>query len=615
MCGIAGVFSRTQYNISERFDIKSAVQSIEHRGPDQKGFLELDSCVLGMCRLAILDFKKGSQPLFSEDKQISLIFNGEIYNFRELRNELMSKGYRFFSNSDSEILIPLYIEFGIHFVTKLQGMFAIAIYDRKEKIGVLARDRLGKKPIWYKEENSQLLFASEVKGLLKLGINTNIAIGNIPEYLQYGYVNAPKSSYEGVKQLQPGHVLTFHSDKTLIQRYWEINQANQILDLERNPIASLRDLIIDAVSSRLVSDRPIGAFLSGGIDSSLITAIMSNQIGKRVNTYSIGFEDKRFNESIYAKAIANYLGTNHHELVIKPDPALVVNLLSKIVDIPFADSSIIPTYILSEFARNDVVVALGGDGGDEVFGGYLRYEAAIKLQRINFLLALVPGRALSKLIKRNPRIEKFLRSANFSKLSTRYQEMQSLITRTELGKIVSAELQSEIDNSDIDLIWRSISSQSTLAKLQQFDIATYLPGDLLFKADMATMANGLELRSPLLDYRVVEAGVSLPDKLKIHNGVNKIALRRILAEFIPIELFERPKQGFGIPRASWIRNELRSVVEETLGSHEFRNRGFFDSKEMMRVLKTHLEGKDLDRIIWPVFVFELWARNWIDPRN
>jgi asparagine synthase (glutamine-hydrolysing) len=376
--------------------------------------------------------------------------------------------------------------------------------------------------------------------------------------------------------------------------------------------AEVKSLVTNAVSLRLISERPVGAFLSGGIDSSLVTALMSRELGADTHTYSIGFSDPKFDESGYAREIAKYLGVKHHEKIVLPDPALILNEISRILDQPFADSSIVPTYLLAKFARNEVVVALGGDGGDEVFGGYTRYRVARLLEKLNFLLLLSPSPILRKLPIDSRRVEKLLRHLNYQEFRHRYFGFQSLIQSSEIGEIIREDVEETLFNLELIGLWDSIDSKNQLRKLQQFDLQTYLPGDLMYKADMATMANSLELRSPLLDYRVVEYGLTLPDEFKLKSGVSKRILRDVLYEFIPRELVDRPKMGFGIPQGDWLRKELALLVKETLLSNSAFIRNHLDMARVDNVIQKHQKGFNFDRVIWPILMLELWAKNWIN---
>jgi len=370
-------------------------------------------------------------------------------------------------------------------------------------------------------------------------------------------------------------------------------------------------LITDAVRLRLVSERPIGAFLSGGIDSSLVTALMSRELGADTHSYSIGFVDPSFDESRFARNVANHIGVKHHEKIVLPDPALILNEIAGVLDQPFADSSIVPTYLLSKFARNEVVVALGGDGGDEVFGGYTRYRVARLFNRLNFLLLLSPTPILKRLSLNNRRVEKLLRHTKFQSFKNRYFGFQSLIQSYEIDDYLKAEVDETIFNLELTGLWDAIGAQSQLQKMQKFDLRSYLPGDLMYKADMATMANSLELRSPLLDYRVVEFGLSLPDNFKLKSGVSKRILRDLLYELVPQKLVDRPKMGFGIPQADWLRNELSELVTKTLFAQDASIRSWIDMNRLSEVVVEHNHGVNQDRVIWPVLMLELWAKNWL----
>lgn len=613
MCGVAGIFDfQSRSNSTNYRLVNSAIGKIQHRGPDEQGFYNHPNCNLGMCRLAIIDIKGGQQPSWDSHRKIVSVFNGEIYNFKELRELLIGRGYQLTSQSDSEVIPHLYREFGDDFPKYLNGMFAIALWDEKRNRGMLVRDRFGKKPLWYQSAGGKTSFASELKGLIEMTGKLDFDSRRLPEYLQFGYINAPRSIYKGVQQLNPGTSLIFEKGGVSEFKYWEFPVG---LRIDLNYIdakAEVKSLITDAVRLRLISERPVGAFLSGGIDSSLVTALMSRELGADTHTFSIGFNNPKFDESRYARDVANYLGVKHHEKIVLPDPALIVNEISRILDQPFADSSIIPTYLLARFARSDVVVALGGDGGDEVFGGYTRYRMARLLNKLNFLLLLSPSSILTKLPINSRRVEKLLRHLNYQEFRNRYFGFQSLIQSSEIDEFIKEDVEETIYNLELIGLWNSIDSKSQLRKLQQFDLQTYLPGDLMYKADMATMANGLELRSPLMDFRVVEIGLKLPDDFKIKSGTSKRILRDILFEFVPRELVDRQKMGFGIPQADWLRNELAVLVNENLLSESAFIRRFFNMNSVKQAIQKHQRGLNTDRIIWPILILELWAKNWID---
>lgn len=613
MCGIAGVFDfKPKSVLRNQHQVRSAIEKIKHRGPDDQGFYDAPNCSLGMCRLAIIDVKGGKQPSSDSTSRVKSVFNGEIYNFKDLRNLLKSRGYDLSGEGDSECIPYLYLEFGFDFPKLLQGMFAIGLWDDYKKLGLLVRDRLGKKPLWYKKEDSRITFASELKGLIQLNEKFDFEYKNLPEYLQFGYINAPKSIYKNVNQLKPGTTVFFEENQTEEMIYWDFpSDIRSSLDYEETK-REAKSLITDAVRLRLVAERPIGVFLSGGVDSSLVTALMTRELGANTHSYSIGFDNPKFDESPHARKVADFLGIKHHERIIHPDPGLILNEIATILDQPFADSSIVPSFVLSKFASQDLVVALGGDGGDEVFGGYNRYQVTRFLSRLNFLLLLTPAPIMRRLSLNNRKLEKFLRHSGFQEFRSRYFGFQSLIQNYELSEFIEHEAEASLINSDLIELWNSIEAKTQLQKLQKYDMKSYLPGDLMYKADMASMAHGLELRSPLLDYRVVEFGLTLPDKFKIHAGVKKRLLRDILTDFLPQEIINRPKMGFGIPQADWLRNELADLVHSTLFSKDSFIQGFLNMDHLSQVVKKHKNGKNLDRIIWPILMLELWASNWLN---
>jgi asparagine synthase (glutamine-hydrolysing) len=609
MCGISGIFCDGPV---VRELVEKSIEKISHRGPDESGFYHHQNCVLGMCRLSIIDVSSGQQPSYNQSQDIVSVFNGEIYNFRELRQNLVSRGHQISGLGDSALIPFLYQEYGETFPNKLQGMFAIALFDSKQKRLILVRDRLGKKPLWYSQQGSTLYFSSEVKGLLSLGLNRKLDEGVIPEFLSYGYVNAPRSAILNVKQLPPATLLLIKDGQSYLKQYWNPSDIPESSISFEDAKHETTRILRDAVKTRLVSERPVGAFLSGGIDSTIVTALMQKESESSVHTYSIGFSDSRFDESKFAKEVAKAIGTIHHERIVEADPHLIVETLSKVLDQPFADSSIIPTFLLSKFAREEVVVALSGDGGDEGFAGYERYMAGRLLDSLNPLLALNPLSLLPADRFTNPRFRKLIRHSRFQTLPARYSGFQSLFQLSDLEKILNPELLRRSYSDDFLDIWQSIPTQDRIRKMQEFDLRTYLPGDLMYKVDMASMANSLEVRSPFLDYRVVEFGLSLPAKYKIGGRENKHILREIARDFVSPKLIDRPKMGFGIPRASWLREDLKDLVQDVLLDEKSRSRGWYQFNNVKEILENHQRGLELDSLIWPMFMLELWAKTWID---
>ena len=609
MCGISGIISDRPVVLDL---VEKSIEKISHRGPDESGFFHNQNCVLGMCRLSIIDVSSGQQPSYNQERDVVSVFNGEIYNFRELRQNLISRGHQINGLGDSALIPFLYQEYGEAFPSKLQGMFAIALFDLKRKRLLLVRDRLGKKPLWYSQQGSTFYFSSEVKGLLSLGVNRKLDESVIPEFLSYGYINAPRSAILDVKQLPPATLLVIENGQPYLKQYWNPSDVREASISFEDAKHETTRLLRDAVKTRLVSERPIGAFLSGGIDSTIVTALMQEESESSVHTYSIGFSATKFDESRFAREVAKAIGTIHHERVVEADPHLIVETLSKVLDQPFADSSIIPTFLLSKFAREEVVVALSGDGGDEGFAGYERYRAGRLLDSINPLLAINPLRFFPADRFTNSRVRKLIKHSRFQSLSTRYSGFQSLFQLSDLNSILNPELLGKYNSSDYLNLWNSIPTQDRVRKMQEVDLKTYLPGDLMYKVDMASMANSLEVRSPFLDYRVIEFGLSLPAKYKIGRGENKHILREIARSFVPRNLIDRPKMGFGIPRAKWLRQELKDIVREILLDDRSRSRGWYQFDKVEEILENHQKGFELDSLIWPMFMLELWAKTWID---
>jgi asparagine synthase (glutamine-hydrolysing) len=614
MCGICGgVGPKTQ----SQETLKKQLLSIEHRGPDDSGMHIGPGFALGMCRLAIVEIQNGKQPTSDDFSDVHLVFNGEIYNYREIRNELQKKGVNFKSSGEAEVIIQSYLLYGPEFVSRLNGMFAIALYDGRTRTLLLIRDRFGKKPLWFSQMNDgSLLFASEVRAL-KIAIkNLTFRPETISEVMQLGYVKPSKSSFEEINAVPPASILTWNDGQIIQKKYWEarLEQKNKITYVDA--LENTKVLIKNAVSRRLISERPIGSFLSGGYDSTIVTALMSQLMDSKVQTYSIGFETKQFNEAPHARNIANYLETDHHEEIIRADPELILQKISVLLDQPFADSSIIPTYLVSKFASENLVVALTGDGGDEIFGGYDRYIGVPLLQNINPILPLLKrGMSAFKPIMRNyPHLQNrgHRQLKYMSSLSERYFSVQSLTETDLLRKLIRGGQHTNEIKLEFITQFESSKNLADLDKLIKSDLDFYLPCDILSKIDISSMSNGLELRSPLLDVELAEWVFSLPNDFKVKGFTSKRILKDIAHTMVPKELLDRPKMGFGIPRGEWIRSDLKEMVTDLLTDSTFKQRGWFNSIEVERVLKSHFDGQNLDNVIWPMLMLELWARNWLD---
>jgi asparagine synthase (glutamine-hydrolysing) len=613
MCGITGGVGPSA---PDRQLLAAQLKSIEHRGPDDSGTYFNDGVSLGMCRLAIVEIAAGKQPASDKTGKIQIVWNGEIYNYRELRAELEARGVHCRDSSESEVVINLYLEFGLKFINKLNGMFAIALYDLRDHSLHLIRDRMGKKPLWISQlGDGTLLFASEVRALMLARPDKTLRTEMISEVMQYGYINSPNSAFNEINQIPPASVLSWNNGKIITSKYWEADFETKVVIPYQEAVEVTKDLIEAAVARRLISERPIGSFLSGGYDSTVVTAYMSKLMREKVHTYSIGFHNKAFNEAHHAKEVAKFLGTNHHEEILSPNPTLVVEKISKILDQPFADSSIVPTYLLAKFARENLIVALGGDGGDEVFGGYDRYLAAPIMQKLNPFLGTI--RMGLKLLRRETlgdsrkinRVGSQLTSK--SSLADRYSSILSLTQPDELSRLINHDLISRKG----ELVFLEDFNSGNLSQFDRMirsDFTTYLPGDLLVKADIASMANSLELRSPMLDINVVEWGISLPRKYKIKGLETKHILKDVARSLVPANLIDRPKMGFGIPRAEWLRNEMKEILIDTLTDSTASQRGWFNSTEIRKVIDLHMGGVDRDNLLWPMLMLELWARTWLD---
>ena len=613
MCGITGGIGPSA---PSKQLLDAQLKSLQHRGPDDSGTYVNKGIGLGMGRLAIVEIASGKQPASDASEQINMVFNGEIYNYRELRYELEQNGVHCRTSSESEVIINLYLQYGLDFINKLNGMFAIAIHDVRDNSLHLIRDRMGKKPLWISQlNNGTLFFASEVRALMLARPDRTLRTGMVSEVMQYGYINSPYSAFNEIGQVPPGSLLTWRDGKTLTSRYWVPDFETKTSISYEEALQTTKEVIEESVSRRLISERPLGSFLSGGYDSTIVTAYMAKLMDEKVQTYSIGFHSAQFNEAHHARQVANFLGTNHHEEILNPDPAVVTEKIAHVLDQPFADSSIVPTYLLAKFARENLIVALGGDGGDEVFGGYDRYLATPLLQKLNPFLSLaragleLAGKQTIGKTRKINRVGSQL-SAKTS-LAARYSSILSLAQPNDLSALLNPGFLSAAGEN-------TFVSQFTSGHISPFDrmirsdLAAYLPGDLLVKVDMATMANSLELRSPMLDVNVVEWGLSLPRKYKIKGFETKHILKDVARSLVPANLIDRPKMGFGIPRAEWIRTGMKEMVIDTLTDATATQRGWFAPGEVKKVIDNHMTGEDRDNIIWPMLMLELWARTWID---
>ena len=613
MCGITGGIGPSAPN---KQLLDAQLTSLQHRGPDDSGTYVNNGIGLGMGRLAIVEIAAGKQPASDASEQINMVFNGEIYNYRELRHELEQSGIHCRTSSESEVMINLYLKLGLDFIGKLNGMFAIAIHDARDNSLHLIRDRMGKKPLWISQLNDgTLFFASEVRALMLARPDRTLRTDMVAEVMQYGYINAPHSAFNEIGQLPPASLLTWREGKTTTSTYWVPDFDTKVDISYEDALETTKKLIEESVARRLISERPLGSFLSGGYDSTIVTAYMAKLMSEKVQTYSIGFHSAQFNEAHHAKQVANFLGTNHHEEILNPDPALVAEKISQVLDQPFADSSIVPTYLLAKFARENLIVALGGDGGDEVFGGYDRYLATPVMQKLNPLLSLaraglnIAGKKSFGNTRKINRVGSQLSSKR--SLAARYSSILSLTQPHELLTLLNPNFQTKTAETAYINQFNQ-GGISSFDRMIRSDFDAYLPGDLLVKVDIATMANSLELRSPMLDVNVVEWGVSLPRKYKIKGFETKHILKDVARSLVPANLIDRPKMGFGIPRAEWLRTGMKEMVIDTLTDTTATQRGWLNPVEVKKVINLHMAGEDKDNLIWPMLMLELWARTWFD---
>lgn len=620
MCGIAGYVGR---EADERV-VRRMCDVIRHRGPDDEGYLVEGDVAMGMRRLAIIDLSSGKQPIFNEDGAVGIVYNGEVYNFGELRRDLETRSHRFRTNTDTECIVHLYEEYGDGCVERLRGMFAFALWDAGRHRLLLARDRVGKKPLFYRHTREGLWFASEIKSLLQdRRFEREVDPVALHHYLTLQYVPAPLTIYRGISKLPPGHTLCYANGEISVRRYWELDFGQKIDVSEAEATERVRSLIRESTRIRLVSDRPVGAFLSGGVDSSLVVAAMAEAASGTVKTFSIGFEETRFDERRFARLTAERFSTEHHEFVVRPSALDVLPTLVWHYDEPFADSSAIPSYYVSKLTSEHVTVALNGDGGDESFAGYDRYVTNMIADRLPVprTLSALALRGLDAAPRGLQRHRMLRGGRRVLDLLTKdegesYAALMAYFTREEKHALYTTSMREAVDGIDTYRLFSdafaSSSGRDVVDRMLDVDIKNYLPGDLLVKMDIATMANSLEARSPLLDHVLMEFAASLPSRMKLRGLTKKYILKRVARGWLPDEVIDRPKMGFGVPLARWLRTELRDLAHDTLTDRTARERGYFDPAAVTALLAEHEMGVDRSSRIWALLVFELWHRMFID---
>ena len=627
MCGIAGKVIDGVAGAEHEAIVRRMCDVLAHRGPDGHGVLRSGPAVLGHRRLAILDLSpRGRQPMSSPDGRVHLVFNGEIYNYRDLRRLLQVRGHRFRSDSDTEVLLAAYLEYGQDAVHHLRGMFAFAIYDEREATLFAARDRLGKKPFYYRTDRDGLTFASEMQALAAdPGMRREIAPAALDTYLSLGYVPAPLSIFTGVHKLPPGYTLTCRGGQVKVARYWHLEYGPKLNVGEEEAAELVLDKLREAVRLRLISDVPLGAFLSGGVDSSLVVSLMA-EVGS-VRTFSIGFQNREYDERRHARAVAAHCGTTHEEFVVEPSAADILPDLARHFGEPFADSSAVPTYYLAQMTRRRVTVALTGDGGDEAFAGYDRHVAAAVAERVegtpNWLLSAVArgARALSRRPRRHSllhRVDRFCAALTVPE-QQRYGQWVSYFSAPQKGGLYTRAFAERVSGLDaLTPLWDVYDAHrrdGVVDRTLAVDTATYLPGDLLPKMDAMSMASSLEARSPLLDHEFLELAGRLPPAFKVRRLTGKYLLRQVAKRRLPAGVVDRPKMGFGVPVDHWMRVELQPLVNDALLGTRAVQRGYFDPAFVRCLIEEQRRGaRRWHHLLWNLLMLELWHRELVDTR-
>ncbi len=623
MCGISGILNLTGAPVDKDLLVKMN-DTLSHRGPDDSGYYLDQNIGLGHRRLSIIDLNTGQQPIYNEDNTIVVVFNGEIYNFKELRERLRSKGHQFFTQTDTEVIIHGYEQWGTACVKRFRGMFAFALWDANKKELFLARDRLGIKPLYYYYDGKKILFASEIKALLQnKQIRKTINLKALSDYISLGYVPNPKSILENIYKLSPGHHLVCRSDAITIKQYWDLEFTDTTRIGEEAYCEQLINKLEESVRLRLLSDVPLGSFLSGGIDSSLVVGLMAKLLEKPVVTNSVGFSVQEFNELPAARTISNYFKTDHNEFTVTPDILDVIDTLAWQYDEPFADASSIPTYYVSQMTRQNVTVALSGDGGDENFAGYRRYY----FDRLeNRLRGVIPEAVRKLMIGSLARVypkadwlpQVFRAKTLLTNLSVDpvfgYFNSMSMILPSMKSRLFSNELKKALKGYDSICVFKThydaCNCQDPLSKIQYIDFKTYLPEDILTKVDRASMANALEVRVPLLDHEFVEFAATIPSDLKLKQRQSKYIFKQAAGKILPASIISRKKMGFSIPIGQWMKTELKPLVQELL-INNLRSKDYFNKPYIESLWTSHLKGiKDNTQSLWTLLCFELWRKKY-----
>ena len=626
MCGIAGIVGKRD-DVIEASDVHRMCQTIIHRGPDDEGVYAQGPVGLGMRRLSIIDLAGGKQPIHNEDRSVWVVFNGEIYNFSDLRRELEARGHRFYTHSDTEVIVHLYEESGADCVKQLRGMFAIALYDERQGTLLLARDRLGKKPLHYALHEGRLYFGSEIKTILAVAPElAEIDHEGLLQYFYFGYIPDPYTAFRSIRKLPAGHLMEFRNGEIKIRQYWNLPEYGTHPPIsEQECLEELERRLQEAVRIRLISDVPLGALLSGGVDSSIIVALMARESTKPVQTFSIGFREEKFNEAEYARQVAERFGTDHHELVLDPDLEDTLTYLSGMLEEPFGDSSMLPTYYVCRMARQQVTVALSGDAGDELFAGYDRYLTAMgrpKFDPLHRWLGPIYRESIHRLIPAGTYGKNLAWNASLNDRD-RYLDALSFFPalHRERDLFTPEFLRNAKTLPDPLSQWQRLyddaPAKDRLSRLLYLDTKTYLNGDILTKVDRMSMATSLEVRVPMLDHEFVEWVTSLPVEWKFRAGARKHILKKLAERVgVPSYVVHRRKQGFQLPLVEWMRSEAKEKYWNILLEPRTLQRGYFKPTAVQALIEEHVRGRrNRSGMLWRMLVLELWHRNFVESRS
>lgn len=630
MCGIVAIVERDPARPVARADIEGMVRTLVHRGPDDEGTVVLPGVALGMRRLSIVDVEGGQQPFSNEDESIWLVANGEIYNCQPLRADLVARGHRFRSQSDVEVLVHLYEEYGVRFLERVKGMFALAIWDGRTRTLLAARDRAGEKPLCYCQTPGGLRLASEMKALLsRPDVPRRLDVEGLDQFLTYEYIIAPRTIFADIKKLPAGHYLVWKGGEVAVERYWDVTRVELLPWSAPDAAAALRETLARAVASQMMADVPIGAFLSGGIDSSAVVAFMHGAAGGRggpLNTFSMGFADGSYNELPYAREVAEQFGTRHREGLVTPDLADLFERLVVHLDEPFADVSLFPTFLVSRMAREHVTVALTGDGGDELFGGYDTYAAQRLAQRLERLAPRQAFSVLDRLVSLWPpgekkkglvnKVRRFLHGLTHAPAAIGHYRWMTFLDPASKRGLYGPALQTALTATDVyapvrDRL-RGLSGDDWLNRQLFADLSIYLADDILVKVDRMSMATSLETRAPFLDVDVMELAFSFPGDLKLRGGVRKFVLKQAMHGVLPPRVLTRAKEGFSIPMKNWLRGELAPLMRDLLSPERVRDRGLFSPGAVETLMKEHGAGTENHaHVLFALMVFERWADSFL----